>query len=69
MADDFHLEVRGPSVTKNLVQVLAMSTIANAPDVFPGPRVVAVNRFGRERILETVRVEAVRSEGTARLPG
>lgn len=51
MADDFHLEVRGPSVTKNLVQVLAMATIANAPDAFPGPRVVAVNRFGREHIL------------------
>ncbi len=52
MADEFHLEVRGPSVTKNLVQVLAVSTVANAPDVFPGLRVVAVNRLGREHILQ-----------------
>lgn len=52
MTDEFHLEVRGPSVGKNLVQVVAMLTVSNAPDEFPGPRVVAVNRFGREHILQ-----------------
>jgi hypothetical protein len=31
--------------------MVAMLTVSTAPDEFPGPRVVAVNRFGWEHIL------------------
>ena len=66
MADEFHVEVRAPSVAKNLGQMVAVLTVVNAPDDFPGPRVVAVNRFGREHILQQYRS---RRSASRALPG